>query len=61
METPQPRSVAATASLALLLAAAYATTGLMGMQLAAAPGNVTPVWLPAGLSLAALFVFGRRL
>ncbi len=46
--------------IAVLLAAAYAITGLLGMQLAAPPGNVTPVWLPAGLSLAALLTFGRR-
>ena len=46
--------------IAVLLAAAYAVTGLLGMQLAAPPGNVTPVWLPAGLSLAALLTFGRR-
>ena len=61
MDAPQPRSVTVTVGLVLLLAAAYAATGLLGMQLAAAPGNVTPVWLPAGLSLAALFTFGRRL
>ena len=48
-----------TALAALLLAAAYAVTGLLGMQLAAPPGNVTPVWLPAGLALAGLLTFGR--
>ena len=59
MPTTRPRPLAATALVALLLAAAYAITGLMGMQLAAQPGNVTPVWLPAGLALAALLTFGR--
>ena len=48
------RSLGVTAAAAMLLAAAYSATGLLGMQLAAAPGNVTPVWLPAGLALAAL-------
>ncbi len=48
-----------TALLALGLAAAYALTGLWGMQLAPRPGNVTAVWLPAGIALAALIRFGR--
>ncbi|MDP2273289.1 MAG: MASE1 domain-containing protein [Archangium sp.] len=59
MPTTRPRSPAATALVALLLASAYAITGLLGMQLAAQPGNVTPVWVPAGLALAALITFGR--
>ena len=59
MPTIRSRSLAGTALVALLLAAAYAITGLLGMQLAAQPGNVTPVWLPAGLALAALITFGR--
>ena len=56
----QPRSAASTALAALGLAVAYALTGLLGMQLAAPPGNVTPVWLPAGLAVAALLMFGHR-
>ncbi len=42
------------------LAAAYALTGLLGMQVASPPGNVTSVWLPAGIALAALLRFGPR-
>ena len=58
MRSP-PSSLAITALVALLLAAAYAMTGMLGMQLAAAPGNVTPVWLPAGIALAGLITCGR--
>ncbi len=57
---PTPRSTLSTALIALALAVAYALTGFLGMQLAAPPGNVTPVWLPAGIALAALLVYGRN-
>ncbi len=59
MPKTRPRPLVATALVSVLLAAAYAITGLLGMQLSAPPGNVTPVWLPAGLALAALIIFGR--
>ncbi|WP_227470296.1 EAL domain-containing protein [Massilia sp. YMA4] len=45
----------------LLLAAAYAATGRAGMQLALAPGFATPLFLPAGIALAALVSGGARL
>lgn len=43
----------------LVLAFGYALLGIAGMQVASNPGNVTAVWMPAGLSLAALFALGR--
>jgi signal transduction histidine kinase/CheY-like chemotaxis protein len=52
---PSPRLVVLVG-----LAAAYAITGMLGMQVASPPGNVTSVWLPAGISLAALVRWGPR-
>ncbi|MFT3709044.1 MAG: MASE1 domain-containing protein [Archangium sp.] len=46
--------------IAVALAVAYAVTGTLGMQVASAPGNVTSVWLPAGISLAVLLWAGDR-
>ena len=45
----------------LLLAAAYAAAGRAGMELALAPGFATPLFLPAGIALAALVSGGPRL
>jgi signal transduction histidine kinase/ActR/RegA family two-component response regulator len=39
----------------------YLLTGWMGLALAIPPGNVTPVWLPGGIALAALLALGRRM
>jgi signal transduction histidine kinase len=44
-----------------LLAVAYVATGALGLQLANHKEGVTLVWPPAGLSLAALILFSRRL
>ncbi len=38
----------------------YVVTGWMGLALAIPPGNVTPVWLPGGIALAAVLVLGVR-
>ena len=38
----------------LLLAGAYIATARLGQFLAIPPGNVTPIWLPSGIILAAL-------
>ena len=46
---------------ALALAALYFVTAKLGIELTVAQGVVTPVWIPTGLSLAALVVFGYRL
>ena len=43
------------------LASAYYATARLGLAVPSLKGNVTPVWPPTGLALAALFLFGRRL
>ena len=46
----------------LLLAVVYVATGAMGHRLATiTPGNVTPLWPPSGIALAALVLRGDRL
>ncbi|WP_229487855.1 EAL domain-containing protein [Pseudoduganella lutea] len=45
----------------LLLAAAYAAIGVIGLELAPMPGFSTPLFLPAGLALAALVSRGSRM
>lgn len=42
----------------LALAAAYALTARLGQLFAIEPGNVTPVWLPSGVILAAIVLRG---
>jgi integral membrane sensor domain MASE1 len=45
----------------LTLAAVYLGTGRLGLSLGAVSGFATLVWLPSGLSVAALFLWGSRL
>ena len=45
----------------LALAVVYATTARIGQLFAIPPGNITPVWIPSGLMLAALLLRGPRL
>jgi signal transduction histidine kinase/integral membrane sensor domain MASE1 len=44
-----------------LLAALYVATAKLGIELSVAHGVITPVWIPTGLSLAALLLFGYRM
>jgi signal transduction histidine kinase/integral membrane sensor domain MASE1 len=44
-----------------LLAALYVATAKLGIELEVAHGVITPVWIPSGLSLAALILFGYSL
>jgi PAS domain S-box-containing protein len=44
-----------------LLAALYFGSAKLGIELSVAQGVITPVWIPTGLSLAALLLFGYRL
>src|SRR4051795_306259 len=44
-----------------LVAAAYYSAGRIGLELAYLDGAVAALWPPAGLGLAALFLFGVRL
>ena len=45
----------------LVVAASYVLTAKLGMLLATVEGNVTPIWPPAGIALAALLLWGPRL
>jgi len=45
----------------LLMAGLYVLTAKLGMLLATVQGNVTPIWPPAGIALAALLLWGPRL
>ncbi|WP_218920330.1 MASE1 domain-containing protein [Lentzea guizhouensis] len=51
------RTVATIAAVAL----AYFATAQVGLVLALVEGQVTPLWLPTGISVAALFLFGGRI
>src|SRR5207302_5736386 len=42
------------------LAAVYVAAGKLGIALRVAHGVITPVWIPTGLAIAALFIFGAR-
>src|SRR5262245_25182636 len=44
-----------------LLAAAYFITGRVGQVLSVPPGNVTAVWMPSGIALAAVLLWGYRI
>jgi diguanylate cyclase (GGDEF)-like protein len=45
----------------IALAVVYFVVAEAGLSVAALTGNVTPVWPPTGVALAALVLFGRRL
>ena len=55
-EVPQSKIVAEIGLLAVL----YFVTARIGQLLAIPPGNITPVWIPSGLILAAVLVRGDR-
>lgn len=44
----------------LVLALVYFAAAKLGLSLAALHENVTPVWPPTGIAIAALLIFGRR-
>ncbi|MBO9542297.1 MASE1 domain-containing protein [bacterium] len=44
----------------LAIAIAYYAVGRLGLLVAIPPGNVTFLWLPAGIALAALYAMGAR-
>ncbi|MTW05914.1 CHASE domain-containing protein, partial [Pseudoduganella ginsengisoli] len=54
---PRARQISAI----LLCALLYAALAALGQMLAIAKGNAVPVWLPAGLGLAAVLLCGRRM
>src|SRR5574338_672460 len=42
----------------LAIAVAYLVTARLGQSVAIEPGNVTAVWIPSGISVAALILWG---
>ncbi|MCO4795487.1 MAG: MASE1 domain-containing protein [Bacteriovoracaceae bacterium] len=44
----------------ILLALAYVLTAKLSQYFAINPGNVTPVWIPSGLIIAAVLLYGKR-
>ena len=44
----------------LAVAALYVITGKIGFLLAISPGNITVVWPPSGIALAAILLLGGR-
>ncbi|MDX1692124.1 MAG: MASE1 domain-containing protein [Ketobacteraceae bacterium] len=58
MQDNQDGSIGRTLFEILLLAAAYVATARLGQTLAIPPGNVTPVWIPSGIVLAAVLLRG---
>ncbi|MBU1277366.1 MAG: PAS domain S-box protein [Proteobacteria bacterium] len=61
MKSTPPISGAKYWGTVLLVAASYFLTAKLGMLLATVQGNVTPLWPPAGIALAALLLGGWRL
>src|SRR5215213_6310834 len=54
------RSTLSTISLCLVVAVVYFVGAELGLSLASLHENVTPVWPPTGIAIAALLIFGRR-
>lgn len=55
----QPSAAVACATRLLLVGTAYYITATLSLKLALVGQNVTPVWPPTGIALAALLAFGR--
>ena len=55
-----PRTPAATALALVLVALAYYASARLGLSLSLVDANVTPLWPPTGVAVAALLVLGRR-
>ena len=47
--------------MSVLLGLVYYLAGVLSLRLALVRGQVTPIWPPTGIALAALLLFGRRL
>lgn len=43
------------------IAFSYCFFGLLGLKLAVLPGDVTAVWIPAGISLGAVLIWGKKI
>ena len=55
------RSVRNHVAQAAILAGLYVVAARLGIELSVARGVITPVWIPTGIALAALLLFGYRL
>jgi diguanylate cyclase (GGDEF)-like protein/PAS domain S-box-containing protein len=55
-----PATSTNTLRLILIIAAAYAVTGRLGLALPYIGSNITLFWPPTGIAVAALFVYGAR-
>jgi integral membrane sensor domain MASE1 len=58
---PEPLSARRLAILGLAIAVAYVFTARLGFEVAFVAEQVTTVWAPSGISVAALILWGRRL
>ncbi len=56
-----PLSIAARIRLGLILILAFVASGWIARQLAIPPANVTMLWLPSGVAVAAVLLYGRWL
>lgn len=56
-----PLSIAARVRLGLILIALFIASGWVAKQLAIPPANVTMLWLPSGVAVAAVLLYGRWL
>lgn len=45
----------------LVVALLYWITAKVGMEVAALPGKITPIWIPSGLMLAVILLFGYKM
>src|SRR5437763_5331379 len=55
------RSLIPPIGLSLFIAIVYFAAAELGLSVASLHRNVTPVWPPAGIAIAALLIFGPRL
>ncbi|GLZ34633.1 membrane protein [Lentzea sp. NBRC 105346] len=61
MNAPGPNAVVRTALKILAVAVAYYATAQVGLVLALVRNQVTPLWLPTGICIAALLIAGWRM
>src|SRR2546428_8129444 len=47
--------------MSVLLGLVYYLAGVLSLRLALVRGQVTPIWPPTGIAVAAMLVFGRRI
>src|SRR6187200_386267 len=56
-----PRTRSARVGALVLVALAYYASGRLGLGLSLVESNVTPLWPPTGVAVAAMLVLGRRM